>query len=348
MAPSYDVLVLEMIDRWAADHAVPGGRGGDGSRGLRERRYAGAPAGQPVRLGLADQTSGRRRLYGRRRARGRSTWNYRWPAPGGLSARPSAGITARHLLSHASGLPEVGPPGVASLDVDPVAPPGIRRIYSNEGYAVLGELLSAATGISFGRYVPESVFAPLGMDAYLGLPESEYGRALDVREPGLSRPGVALFNSRQWRQRGTAAGGAFATLEAYAPFVAMLLRRGDPLLAPKLFDEMAAVQFPGIAGGIESFQTWEVADWSLGCDVRDHKGRTGRAAAPRPRRSPTSARRGRSSWPTYEAGRGPGRPGQPRHLLGLADAAGPLAGPVQFCSTSGFCDPRIAVFVRKT
>src|SRR6185503_763020 len=39
--------------------------------------------------------------------------------------------TVRHLLAHASGLPFEGP--------RPVAPPGRRRIYSNESFAVLGE-----------------------------------------------------------------------------------------------------------------------------------------------------------------------------------------------------------------
>jgi CubicO group peptidase (beta-lactamase class C family) len=180
-------------------------------------------------------------------------------------------ITPRHLLSHASGLPEVGPRGAAALAVEPVCPPQTRRIYSNEGYAVLGALIAAATGIGHAEYVRAAVFAPLGMDAFLGLPESEAGRALDVREPGLWRAGTPLFNSRAWRERATAAGGAFATCAAYALFVQMLLRRGAPLIAPETFDELARVQFPGLAGGIESFATWERADWGLGCDIRDAK-----------------------------------------------------------------------------
>lgn len=184
----------------------------------------------------------------------------------GLRAR----ITARHLLSHASGLPESAP-GRAPLEVEPVAPPETRRIYSNEGYAVLGLLLAAATGIDPRRYVHEAVFEPLAMDAFLGLPEDESGRAVTVREPGLWRPGVALFNSRAWRARATTAGGAFATAEAYGRFVTMLLRRGAPLMAEETFDEFAAVQFPELAGGIESFLTWERAEWALGCDVRATK-----------------------------------------------------------------------------
>jgi CubicO group peptidase (beta-lactamase class C family) len=190
------------------------------------------------------------------------------PAYGTESRRS---ITARHLLSHASGLPEVGPRGVRSIDVEPVCPPATRRIYSNEGYAVLGALLAEATGIPYADYVREAVIEPLGMDAFLGLPESEHARALDVREPGLSGSGAALFNSREWRARATAAGGAFATASAYARFVQMLLAGGAPLMAQETFAEMSAVAFPGLAGGIESFQTWDLADWSLGCDVRDAK-----------------------------------------------------------------------------
>jgi CubicO group peptidase (beta-lactamase class C family) len=188
---------------------------------------------------------------------------YRTPAKGA--------ITVRHLLSHASGLPEVGPRGVASLDVEPVHPPATRRVYSNEGYAVLGALLHATTGIGHAEYVHQAVFAPLRLDAFLGLPEAESERALDVREPGLWREGRPLFNSRAWRARATAAGGAFATAGAYARVVQLLLERGAPLLAPETFDEFASVQYPGLGGGIESFMTWDTADWGLGCDIRDAK-----------------------------------------------------------------------------
>lgn len=267
------LVAVEMIDRWVAESTVPGAAAAAiGPGGVLESRFAGVAQSDSL-FALASLT---KPLLAAACMVAMEEGAIELDAP--VAAHLDAyrqpgrtGITARHLLSHASGLPESGPPGVAALDVEPVALPGSRRIYSNEGYAVLGELLAVATGVAYGRYVHEAVFLPLGMDAHLGLPESEYERALEVREPGLSRPGVALFNSRQWRQRGTAAGGAFATLDAYARFATMLLHRGRPLLAPETFEEMAAVQFPGIGGGIESFQTWRVADWSLGCDVRDHK-----------------------------------------------------------------------------
>jgi len=184
---------------------------------------------------------------------------------------PRAAVTTRHLLAHASGLPETGPRGVPPLEVELVHPPGTRRVYSNEGYAVLGELLTAATGIPHAAYVHQAVFDPLGMDAFLGLPSEAEARALTVLEPGMWRPGLQLFNSKEWRRRGTAAGGAFATAEAYARFVQVLLSDGAPLIAAETFAEMARPQFPGIPGGIESFRTWQEADWGLGCDIRDAK-----------------------------------------------------------------------------
>ncbi len=184
---------------------------------------------------------------------------------------PRASVTPRHLLAHASGLPESGPAGVPPLEVELIRPPATRRVYSNPGYAVLGELITAATGIRHPDYVRHAVFEPLGMDAYLGLPEEEDGRALRVLSPGEWRPGLQLFNSREWRSRATAAGGAFATVDACARVVQVLLSAGAPLIATETYAEMARVQYPGLPGGIESFQTWDVADWGLGCDIRDAK-----------------------------------------------------------------------------
>jgi CubicO group peptidase (beta-lactamase class C family) len=184
---------------------------------------------------------------------------------------PRAAVTTRHLLAHASGLPESGPMSVPPLEVKLDRPPETLRVYSNEGYAVLGELIAAATGIAHTDYVRQAVFEPLGMDAYLGLPDDEEGRTLHVHHPGIWRPGLQLFNAREWRRRGTAAGGAFATAEAYARIVQLLLSDGAPLIAPETYAEMARVQFPGLAGGIRSFVSWDVADWGLGCDIRDAK-----------------------------------------------------------------------------
>jgi CubicO group peptidase (beta-lactamase class C family) len=181
------------------------------------------------------------------------------------SARAS--ITARHLLAHASGLPEIAK-GVAPLDVRPVRPPATRRAYSNEGYHVLAALIETASGIDYRRYVTEAVLRPLGMDAFLPLPDEQYGRALDVLEPGLVAPGVQLFNGPEWRRRGSAAGGCFATAGAYARVVQLLLAGGAPLLSEESGRDLASIQWPGLEGGLESYPKLHCPDWGLGLNVR--------------------------------------------------------------------------------
>src|SRR4249920_2203441 len=59
------------------------------------------------------------------------------------------GSTIRHLLAHTSGLPFEG--------TTPIARPGQRRIYSNEGFRVLAGHLASCAQMSFPDYVREAV-----------------------------------------------------------------------------------------------------------------------------------------------------------------------------------------------
>jgi CubicO group peptidase (beta-lactamase class C family) len=54
------------------------------------------------------------------------------------------GATVRHLLAHASGLPLDG--------ARPVARPGVRRIYSNAGFEILGALVAERAAMPFAEY----------------------------------------------------------------------------------------------------------------------------------------------------------------------------------------------------
>lgn len=66
------------------------------------------------------------------------------------------GATVRHLLAHASGLPpDEG--GVMTTA------PGERRIYSNWGFDVLGELVAERVGEPFADHLQHEVLDPLGM-----------------------------------------------------------------------------------------------------------------------------------------------------------------------------------------
>lgn len=138
------------------------------------------------------------------------------------------GATVRHLLAHASGLPFDG--GA------PIAPPGRRRIYSNEGFAVLGAVLEARAEMPFAGYVRAAVCEPLA----IGLDPDGH-------------PGA----------------GMHASLEDVLALGRELL--GPTLIAPETLAEMTAVQFPGLDGVLPDFGRFTPLDWGLGVELKDGK-----------------------------------------------------------------------------
>jgi len=138
-------------------------------------------------------------------------------------AGPS-GSTVRHLLAHASGLPFEGP--------TPIAPPGKRRIYSNEAFRVLAAHLEERAAMRFEDYVRAAVCAPLGID-------------LDPHgDPGSGMHGCLTDVLGLGR-------------ELLAP----------SLVAPETLDEMSSVQFPGLTGVLPDLGRFEPLDWGLGVQL---------------------------------------------------------------------------------
>ncbi len=137
--------------------------------------------------------------------------------------------TVRHLLAHAS--------GIAANDDRVLAPPGSRRIYSNAGFELLGELVSLRAAMPFGQYLREALTDPLGMTSTV----------LD------SSP----------------AHGARSTLHD-------LLAFGHEILAPTLLaDETLALArapaYPELAGVLPGFGRQDPNLWGLGFEIRGTK-----------------------------------------------------------------------------
>jgi len=87
-------------------------------------------------------------------------------------------ITVRHLLSHSEGFPEDNPWGDQQLKVTRLEmqrmissgipfsnAPGVAYEYSNFGFAILGEIVSRASGKPYNAYLAENILGPLGMTA---------------------------------------------------------------------------------------------------------------------------------------------------------------------------------------
>jgi CubicO group peptidase (beta-lactamase class C family) len=143
------------------------------------------------------------------------------------------GVTVRHLAAHAGGYGfDKGSPQIA--------PPGTRRIYSNEGYERLARAMERATEISIIEYVQHAVAEPLGI-----------------------RGGLRELAA------GTAAGGFWGDLADLIALAREFLR--PTLVAPETLSEATTVQFPGLGGVLPGFGRLEPNDWGIGFELRDAK-----------------------------------------------------------------------------
>jgi CubicO group peptidase (beta-lactamase class C family) len=147
------------------------------------------------------------------------------------------GVTVRHLLAHASGLPFEHSGGRRA--------PGTRRIYSNVGFRLLAEALADAAGTTFPSWLSISVLDPLGMTA-----------TRLVHRNGIDEDPAA---------------GAASTLDDLVRLARCLLDRGAPVVGPELFGEATSVQFPGLAGLVPGVGRFDPCDWGLGFELHDGK-----------------------------------------------------------------------------
>ena len=144
-----------------------------------------------------------------------------------------------------------------------VAPPSTRRIYSNAGFEVVGDLLAEATGMTTADYLREAVLVPLAMDA-------TNPRRLARVGGGLERPPIVA---------------RFAT-ELLTP----------TLIAPTTLDDATTVQLPGLDGVLPGFGRQSPNDWGLGFELRDAKRPHWTAPAGSPRTFGHFGRSGTFLW----------------------------------------------------
>jgi CubicO group peptidase (beta-lactamase class C family) len=147
-----------------------------------------------------------------------------WEHPAGPD-----GSTVRHLIAHTSGL---------AFDTEQQqALPGMRRIYSNTGFAVLAATVEQASGIAFAEYLNQAVCQPLGMSAT--------------------------------RLTGSPGAGAESTCDDLVTFA-------SELQAPTLVDsdtlaEATSVAFPELNGVLPGYGMQKPNDWGLGFELRGNK-----------------------------------------------------------------------------
>jgi len=149
--------------------------------------------------------------------------------------------TVRHLLTHTGGMPRDSrltdfarlyqPPRADAIEALPAqslrSRPGEEYAYSNLGYAVLGEVIAAASGATYREYLDRETLDPLGMTEALVHPAPDDDTAWGH---GPRRDDGARAKAGFWELAfATPAGGMAASVAELGPFVRLHLA---PYLAP--------------------------------------------------------------------------------------------------------------------
>lgn len=125
-------------------------------------------------------------------------------------------ITIRHLLSHSAGFPEDNPWGDQQLAISDEemarlmregipfsSPPGVAYEYSNFGYAILGRIVTRASGMPYRDFVTAEILRPLGL-------------ASTTLDPSAVPPDRLALGYRweddQWKEEPPLADGAFGAM----------------------------------------------------------------------------------------------------------------------------------------
>jgi CubicO group peptidase (beta-lactamase class C family) len=181
-------------------------------------------------------------------------------------------ITIRQLLTHTSGLEDIGGPRFFQsrdrltspqgfIDVygpDPlVFEPGARWQYSNLGFIVLGRIIEAVSGRSYDDYVKDHIFQKAGMKdtGPFPLEEESIARARGYTDvapdaegrPGLRTPGKRFNNARYFFLKGTPAGYFFSTAPDLLRFSRSLA--AGKLLGSRKMEEATGGQVPMFGPG---------------------------------------------------------------------------------------------------
>ena len=143
---------------------------------------------------------------------------------------PNGGrITLDHLLTHASGIPEINdvpdydtfarsphtiPEVVAKFAALPLEfEPGSRVSYSNSNYNLLALVLERVTGESYGGYLRKHVLDPLGMQQ--SGHDGDASRLIPLAASGYTPAGVAEYEKApyvDWSSK-TGGGSLYSTLD---------------------------------------------------------------------------------------------------------------------------------------
>jgi len=149
-------------------------------------------------------------------------------------------VTIRNLFTHFSGLPPDVPlepawtgyeHGIRLACAAPAGPAGVRFVYSDINFVLLGELVRRLSGQMVSDYARQNVFLPLGMKETAFQPPAAWRMRIAPTErvPKNGPPLRGVVHDPTARYMGGVAGhaGVFSTADDLARFAQMMLDGGE-------------------------------------------------------------------------------------------------------------------------
>jgi uncharacterized protein YbbC (DUF1343 family)/CubicO group peptidase (beta-lactamase class C family) len=165
-------------------------------------------------------------------------------------------ITIRNLFTHFSGLAPDVPleqpwtsyqTGIRlAATTKPQGPPGVRYVYSDINFILLGELVHRLSGQMVSDFARQNVFLPLGMNETAFQPPAAWlPRIAPTERPNPGSPPLrGVVHDPTARNMGGVAGhaGVFSTADDLARFAQMMLNGGE-LDGVRLFSPLTVAKF---------------------------------------------------------------------------------------------------------
>jgi uncharacterized protein YbbC (DUF1343 family)/CubicO group peptidase (beta-lactamase class C family) len=150
-------------------------------------------------------------------------------------------ITIRNLMTHFSGLrPDLDlqpvwsgyDAGIHRALIDkPVRGPGLRFVYSDINFILMGEIVHRLSGQTLAAFARENIFEPLGMRETMFQPPASLTARIAPTEidPATGQPLRGVVHDPTARYMGGIAGdaGLFTTADDLAKFAEMMIARGE-------------------------------------------------------------------------------------------------------------------------
>ncbi|HEY2751382.1 serine hydrolase domain-containing protein [Phenylobacterium sp.] len=247
-----------------------------------------------------------------------------WPD---FAAAGKASITIEQLMSHQEGLSGFPDPMEPSLWFDwdaicaklaamaPLWPPGTASGYHPITFGYLaGEIFRRVEGRTMGAALRQDLATPFGLDLWIGLPDSEFGRVADLQRPN-ALPDFGHHNEAtraafltpwsspagrgqaDWRRMEIPSANGHCTAEALARLMGALANDGwldgEDILSPALVAEAARERIRGqdlvlpfeMSWGAGFMRNQATHPWGPGNQTFGHSGWGGSCAFADPERT---------------------------------------------------------------